>query len=325
MNDTTTLTDRYVLAVVRAVPEKQRDDVAAELRASIDDQIDARVDDGEPQEAAERDVLTELGDPAKLAAGYADRPLHLIGPTYYLDWWRLLKLLLAIVPACAAFGVAIGQVLSGATFGEVVGTVVSVVIGVIVHLAFWVTVVFAVLERTGVKRPDMGMSPWSLDQLPEPRDRGAKFSDLIASLVFLLVAAGAILWDQLRGAAWIGGEWISFLDPELWPWWIGGLLVVMAAEALLAIAVYARRGYTWGLAVANTVLNAVFALPALWLLWNDRLVNPAFTAALESAGADLGEATTVITVIVGFAIAGVAIWDSIDGFLKARRGRPSGR
>ena len=58
-------------------------------------------------------MLTELGDPDKLAAGYTDRPLYLIGPRYYLDWWRLLKLLLWIVPACAAFGVALGQTLAG--------------------------------------------------------------------------------------------------------------------------------------------------------------------------------------------------------------------
>ena len=29
-------------------------------------------------------MLTELGDPVILAAEYADRPLHLIGPRYYL-------------------------------------------------------------------------------------------------------------------------------------------------------------------------------------------------------------------------------------------------
>ncbi len=44
----TSLTDRYVAAAMRTVPEKQRDDLGTELRASIDDQIDARVENGEP-------------------------------------------------------------------------------------------------------------------------------------------------------------------------------------------------------------------------------------------------------------------------------------
>src|SRR3954464_2212709 len=114
---TTTLTDRYVSAAVRTVPEDQRSDLAAELRASIDDQVDARVEGGEPRGSAERAVLTDLGDPDKLAAGYMDRPLYLIGPRYFLDWWRLLKLLLWIVLPCAAFGIALGQTIAGEPFG----------------------------------------------------------------------------------------------------------------------------------------------------------------------------------------------------------------
>ena len=79
---------------MRSVPDKQRDDLAAELRASIADDIDARIDAGEPAADAERAVLSELGDPDKLGAGYAERPLWLIGPRYYLQWRRLVTLLL---------------------------------------------------------------------------------------------------------------------------------------------------------------------------------------------------------------------------------------
>src|SRR5690625_6334720 len=57
-----------------------QDDVRAELTTSITDAIDARTEQGEDPETAERAVLTELGDPAVLAAEYVDRPLHLIGP-----------------------------------------------------------------------------------------------------------------------------------------------------------------------------------------------------------------------------------------------------
>src|SRR4051794_9452026 len=175
-----TLTDRYIDAAMRSVPEKQRDDLSAELRASIDDQIDARIDAGEAQTAAERAVLTELGDPDKLAAGYLERPLWLVGPRYYLDWWRLLKLLWAIVPVCAAFGVALGQTLAGAPFGAIAGSVVAAVIGVIVHVGFWVTLVFVILERTG--HETMDPSPWTPDRLPEPKASGATFAEMVASL-----------------------------------------------------------------------------------------------------------------------------------------------
>ena len=61
----TTLTDRYVWGVLRAVPEAQRPDLEPEIRAMIADAVDARVASvaGEAPTATERAVLTELGDP----------------------------------------------------------------------------------------------------------------------------------------------------------------------------------------------------------------------------------------------------------------------
>ena len=65
-----TLTDRYVDATLRGVPQAKRADIERELRASIADAIDARADSGDSSADAEVAVLTELGDPARLAAGY---------------------------------------------------------------------------------------------------------------------------------------------------------------------------------------------------------------------------------------------------------------
>ena len=312
-----TLLDRYIDAAMRTVPEKQRGDVATELRTSIADQIDGRVEAGEPHDVAERAVLTELGDPDALAAGYTDRPLWLVGPRYYLEWWRLLKVLWAIVPVCAAFGVALGQTLAGAGFGAIVGSVVSVVIAVIVHVGFWVTLVFVILERTG--HETMDPSPWTPEKLPEPKASGATFADMVVGLVFLALGVGAVLWDHFVGWPVGDGRTMSLLDPALWPWWITGLFVVMALAAVLAVAVHAAGRWTAGLAVVNAVLNVAVAVPTLWLLWQGRLLNPAFFPAVATE--DGGEVTVILNILVGFAVAGVAIWSSIDAFLKAHRAR----
>ena len=71
---TTDLTDRYVWAVVRSLPEDQRDEVGRELRASIEDAIETRLEAGESAKDAEVNALQELGDPSRLAGQYADRP-----------------------------------------------------------------------------------------------------------------------------------------------------------------------------------------------------------------------------------------------------------
>src|SRR5690625_6419151 len=108
----TSLADRYISATINELPADLHDEVRPELQASIADAVEARMAQGEDRETAERAVLTELGDPAVLAAGYADRPLQLIGPRYYLPWLRLLKRLLMIIPPIIFVIVAFVHVLS---------------------------------------------------------------------------------------------------------------------------------------------------------------------------------------------------------------------
>ncbi|MGC5221059.1 permease prefix domain 1-containing protein [Micromonospora sp. DT81.3] len=316
----TNLTERYIYAATRSLPEKSRADLTTELEASIGDAIDARVHGGEPRADAERAVLTDLGDPDKLAADYTDRPTFLVGPRYYFEWLRLLKLLLWIVPACAAFGIALGQVLSGAPVGTVIGSTVVGVLGVIVHIGFWVTLVFAILERSvdaknGKPEP---WATWTLDRLPELRPKGLGFSDMVASLVFLAIAALAILWDRFFGFVWDGDVRMPVLNPDLWPWWIAGLFVVMLGEAAMAIAIYRNGRWTPAFAVVNTVLALAAAVPAIRLLLNDQLLNPAFFTTVIPADSS-AEVYTIVTVLTGFGIAIIAGWDIIDGILKTYR------
>ncbi|MGP6176071.1 HAAS signaling domain-containing protein [Microbacterium sp. A196] len=334
-----TLIERYIAAVTKSLDPTTQEDVRAELEASISAAVEARADQGEKRTDAERAVLTELGDPAVLAAGFADRPLHLIGPKYFLTWWRLLKLLLWIVPVSVAAAVALGLTISNAPVGEIIGQTIAVTLSVAVHLCFWTTLVFFILERTGA---DTGVK-WSVDSLPEPHESGAGRSDLIASLVFLGLAAAALLWDRFVGfvvfstgdldvTKGLGGQTAAmpFLNPELWPWWLGGALVLIALEAALAIAVYAGRGWHSGLAVFNTVLAIVFASGAIYLLVTGQLMNPDFLAFVVDAGGEgfaAGDAEAageggifrILAVLTGAVIIGVAAWDIIDGWRKARR------
>ena len=325
-----TYTERYIAATVRTLPQSAQDDVRAELEASIADAVEARMEQGDSPADAERAVLTELGDPGVLAAGYAERPLHLIGPRYYLTWWRLLTLLLWIVPTFAAVGVTIAKILEFATIGETIGAVVVAIIMAIVHVGFWTTLVFAILERTV---PDPGAT-WDVDQLPEPAENGAGRSEIIASLIFLALAAGAILWDALRGFVRQDGDALPILNPQLWPWWMAALLVLMLAELLLAVGVYRVRRWTAGFAAVNTLLAVAFVVPVMFLLVSGQLVNPEFLSYLatdhasdlenaNAGAAEQGGVFRVITVIFGVIIVGIGIWDIVDGWLKASRQRPA--
>lgn len=317
--DTTTLTQRYIEAAMRTVPEAQRADLGDELRASIEDQVEARTEAGEELSAAERAVLEELGDPEKFAAGYTDRVLYLIGPRYFLLWWRLLKLLLCIVTPFAAFGTALGQTLADAPVGEILSTTWAATVGSVLLVAFWTTLVFAVIERsTSASKEDL-TGPWTPEQLPEPRPYGAKLSDVVSALVYLVIVAGVIVWDRTFGLVRLGGEWHSFLHPSLWPWWVGAALLLMAASAAVTVMSYLRRRWTYGRAALKTAVNLMVAVPAVWLMAQNRLLNSEpWLAAIPDDGAQVAR---IVTIVLAFAIVGVCLGDAINAFVKVRRSR----
>lgn len=316
---TATLTDRYVFAASRDVPEAQRAEFARELRERIADEVDARLGagDGTTTAAAEEAVLRELGDPSALAAAYVDRPLQLIGPRFFLTWKRLLILLYSIVLPITAGAVLLAQLLSGAEPGEVAAEVVGTVLALTVHLAFWVTLVFAILERSPGAQ---GVEQWTPDKLPEIRDEGraGRLGDLIASLVFLTLFAVVIIWQQVSPPFFDRpDEAIAVLNPDLWSFWLPYFLVLIVLEMLFAVAIY-LWGWNWPLAVANLVLNVAFTVPALWLLATEQLFNPDFLVAV---GWPWGGAAGVTTTVLVLVFVGVAVWDVVDGVIKTVRRR----
>ena len=309
---TTTLTERYITATVSSLPTAAQDDVRAELTASIDDAVEARIEQGEDAEAAERAVLTDLGDPGILAAGFADRPLQLIGPKYYLTWWRLLKLLLIIVPICTFGGVALAQSIAGAGIGELIGTAIGATIGAIVHVGFWVTLVFAILERTGAST---GVD-WSLDQLPEVPTRRARRTELVAILVTSGLLIGAVLWDQFVGFARVDGAPVPVLNPALWPLSLVAISVLLAAQVVIAIGIAARGRWTTGAAIASTVVAVIIMSLGLTLLGRDLLVNPEFVSAVLTANAVEADTLRILAIITGFGFVAFPSWAIADAWIN---------
>src|SRR5699024_8856683 len=171
-------------------------------------------------------------------------------------------------------------------------------------------------ERSGA---DAG-ARWDVDQLPEPQSTGVGRVDAIASVIFGILAVAVILWDQLRGFVRIDGESLPILHPQLWPWWLLGLITLIVAEVALAIVASARKRWTTGSAVINTGLAVVFLSWALMLLGRGRLLNPDF---LDAVFLDTGvgpDTMRILGIVLAFGIVGVSLWDIIDGWLRVRRG-----
>ncbi|MFI9640692.1 permease prefix domain 1-containing protein [Micromonospora sp. NPDC051925] len=311
-----TLTDRYLAATLRAVPAPRREEIATELRAAIEDMIDDRTGGGQDDATAEREVLTELGHPERLAARYADRRLQLIGPTYYLVWQRVLRRLLTTIPGAVGVIVGVVQATLGDNPAGAIGSGISVAFQTAVQIAFWVTLSFAVLERTAAppKLPE-----WSVDQLPEaPVERDVRLTDTCASVAMILLTLAFLPWQHFRSwARGTGGERIPLLDPALWTSWLPVLAAALLASLALEVVKYRTGRWTWPLVAVNALLDLAFAVPLVWLVLTDRLLNPDLVARF--AWLRDGDGLHTVTRGTVVAVAAITLWDVVDSVVKTRR------
>ena len=312
-----TMTDRYVAAALKGVHDDQRQDVAAELRGSIADAVDARTAQGDAPEAAERAVLVELGDPMRLAAEYTGRPLYLIGPAFYPDYVRLLRLLLSIVVPIVAVVVGAASAIGGDSPWNVLIAAIGSGFSVGVQLAFWVTLVFALIERSGAQ-PRSNASEWNLDDLPELPDRRIGLGETVASVTGLSLLIWFLLWQPgYQESLDAGGPSIPILDPALSTFWIPALVAVLLASIALELVKYRRGHWTMPLAAVNTLLNLAFAVPALWLISTDQLLNPEFLTAVSIG--EFAPLVEQVPTVAAWVIAVVCVIDVAEGWWKALR------
>ncbi|WP_062069124.1 HAAS signaling domain-containing protein [Demequina sediminicola] len=316
-----TLTDRYIAAAAAKLPEDQRAEVSAGLREAIGDAIDARLDEGLDNgfADAERSALNAMGDPEALAATYSERPLVLIGPDLFLKWKRLTVLLLWIVVPIIAVVIPLAGYLDGDSWGTIVGSTIGGCITVAVHLVFWVTLIFAVLERTGVGAADLS-DKWTVDDLKETPDPRVPAGDTIGAAVTLVITAIFLIWQQVYPWAHTDtGEGLPLLNPALWSFILPALLVVMAVELVLVIARQVRGWWTpadaWATLAINVASVVLVAIPVA----QHALLNRELFAHIGWPDAATTVTLDQIEWITLAAIVAINITDVVQGFRKARR------
>ncbi|OLT22139.1 hypothetical protein BJF81_13500 [Ornithinimicrobium sp. CNJ-824] len=309
----TSLSDRYVHAVVRRLPAEERAHVGQELRSTIGERVRARTgpDPGE----VERDVLVELGDPERLAATYAGRELHLIGPAVYPLWRRVLLLLLSFVPAVVALITILATVIDGernpfVIVGEGLGTALMTA----VQVTFWVTLGFAIAERNEQARPGLeGMErgfAWNPDRLPSEAERDIPRSESIAGLVFASVAGMLVAFGP-NPTIPVGDERVPLFTETAYAgrWMLVVLTLAWAAVEVLKL----YRGYwSWPAAWFNVAQNAALVALVAWWVYADGLVSERLLQAVPAGDPQLWRTILVVVVAV------IATWDSAESVWKAR-------
>ncbi|WP_229052598.1 permease prefix domain 1-containing protein [Aeromicrobium sp. Leaf350] len=311
---TNTLTDRYVHATTRWMSEEKRDDISRELTATIDDMIAGRVEAGEDPAEAERDVLTELGDPSALAAQYGNQPLHLIGPRYFLLWRRLTLLGLIWIPATVGVIVALAQLASTDDPASVIGHGIGTAFEVAVQVVFWTTLAFAILERVDV---DAKIPGWSIDRLPEvPRRQQIGLADMIAGVFFTGLVIAVLVLQHFR--SWVegpSGDDVPVLDPDLWSFWLPLLIGVLVVSMVFEVVKFRIGRFTWPVVAGTILISLAWAVPFIYLAANDMLLSPEFVQALDITPTVL-DRINLGTVLVTIA---VEVGTVIDAVVKNRK------
>lgn len=323
-----TLTDRYLDAVARDVPHNRREGVREQVRESLDVDVTRRVADGTPASQAERQALEALGDPRRVA-DEACGPRWLIGPRVYPDYVRVLRLVVVVVLPIVATSVAIADGLAGQNPAEVLLSAVTAAAGAAVQCAFWVTLVFAVLDRTGAALHSRA-GAWTVADLPAPAARKARvgLGETITSVIFGVLLIGVVLWPwQYVPSA--GAQGVPVLSDDLRPTVTALLVAVLVAGIALDVVLYLLGRWTLPLAAVNTVLDVAFAGVVIGLVASDRLFDPAFVAALGQGPVfDAAQAADVVAAAgtgIAWSVGLVCAADAVSGWVKAARAQPHGR
>lgn len=307
-----TLVDRYVAAVVSGIPTARRHDVAVDLRAALESSVQDLIAEGVPAAEAEDRAVRALGDPAEWAARHGGHPMHLIGPAFYTQYIRLLRTLAAIVLPIVGLLVLLAEGISGDNPAEVLFGALGATFQVGVQLAFWVTLSFALIERSGAAPKP---ADWTPADLPRVVDRRIGLGDTVPAITGLTLLIWALLWERTH---WLvtasDGNEVPVLDPDLWQFWLPALLMVLVASVLLEIAKYRAGRWDVRLAVVNTVLNAAFAGIVLWMTVTNGLLNPALEVSFP-------DGVTSLFGGLAWVIVGIAGIDTASGWWNALRDR----
>jgi hypothetical protein len=335
---TMNLIDTYIYEVTRRLPEKNREDIAMELRSTIEDML--------PEDYTEEHVieqLEKLGNPAVLAASYRDTPNYLIGPKVYDAYIHTTKLIIpwAILATILAHVVESIVLFTGEqsilhVMIETFTNIIPSIIGTLIQVFFWVTMVFIVIERVGLSKTNLPLTrngiSWSPKDLKDivviPRKKVISKGEIIFGFIW------TVLWilvyfkaDHLVGIYHsMNGNGLQFIMPlfhqevllSYWP-------VVVAFSVLeLGLLLYKFKvgKWTYPLTWANAIIHSASIIVFFVILGNPNLYNPEvlpYFADLIEINANSVENTInwiwwsmICTLVITIAI------EIYDSFRKAR-------
>ncbi|WP_075307392.1 HAAS signaling domain-containing protein [Bacillus wiedmannii] len=285
------LIDIYVEEVAKRLPEKNREDIILELRSTIEDMLpdDYNEDD-------EKRVLEKLGSPVSLANGYLDRPMYLIGPRYFDVYTTLLKMIIPIAAVIALIAMVAENFVGYDGEQAVLNVILSLIgkgIGEIIevglHVFFWLTLVFAILERTdkdkGTQPLTTSLKKWTPDDLKNtsyvPKKKsiskfevfgGLMWTAIWATLYFYANHLVGVYHGTESGLKFVAATFNQDVLLQYWPI----VVIVIVFEIGISLYKLVQGQWTKKLAIGNAILQIVGTIVFIVIVVNPHLFNEGF-------------------------------------------------
>jgi hypothetical protein len=210
------LIDRYITEVGKYLPRKNRADIEAEIRSTLEDMLEERSQgQGPADEATVLELLKEYGSPREVAAKYKTHQ-YLIGPRLFPTFELVLRIVLVIVAAASLIGLAASLAktdLTGPAFLSAIeqwfGSLISGLIAAFGNIAL----VFAIIERTRVaekfEKEFLEWDPKELKSEPDPDQ--IDLPDHIATVILTVLALVVLnLYPNLLSVRFpSNGAWVT--------------------------------------------------------------------------------------------------------------------
>lgn len=210
------LIDKYIAEIGKYLPRKNRADIEAEIRSTLEDMLDERKPaQGPADEATVMELLKEYGSPREVAATYKTHQ-SLIGPRMFPTFEMVLRIVFAVIAGASLIGLAAGVAktgLAGPAFASTLGDWFGGLISGLVAAFGNVVLVFAILERTPVadkfEREFKEWDPKALKSEPDPEQ--IDLPDHIATLIFTFLGLVVLnLYPNLFSIRYLSdGTWVT--------------------------------------------------------------------------------------------------------------------
>ncbi len=208
------LIDKYAAEVGKYLPRRQRADIEAEIRSTLEDMLEERTQGkGPATDAMVEELLREYGAPREVAASYGHKQ-YLIGPRLFPVFEMVTKIVLAalFLALLVSYGFSVIRAgLSASEMAVALGKLLLQYLSAALTAFGNVVLVFAILERVlpASEQEDMKDKWDPADLAKEPDPDAIKPAEHITSILFTVV--GLVI---LNGFPHIIG--LYFLSDDKW-------------------------------------------------------------------------------------------------------------